>query len=76
MNSWIAKSEFCAAYIPSLPNIPIPILASINIDTSFAPSPMLKVIFDLSAYQIIQTISAFSEGDIQHAITASHVLAT
>jgi len=72
----MAKSEFCAAYIPSLPKIPIPMLASSNIETSFAPSPIDKVIFDLSACFIIQTISAFSEGEIQHAITASHVFAT
>ena len=76
MNSWIAKSEFWDAYIPSFPKIPIPIFASRSIDTSFAPSPIERVILDRSACFIIQTMSAFSEGEIQQAMTASHVLAT
>jgi len=51
-------------------------LASFSIDTSLAPSPIDKVIFDLSAYFIILHISAFYFGEIQQAMTASQVFAT
>ena len=56
--------------------IPIPKWASKSIETSLAPSPIERVIFDWVFFLIIQTISAFSEGETQHAITVSHVFAS
>lgn len=61
--------------MPSFPNNPIPMLASLSIDTSLAPSPIERVIFDQSAFLIILQISAFYFGEIQQAMTASHVFA-
>ena len=39
-----AKSAHLAAFLPSLPNMPMPTWASCIIDTSFAPSPIAAVI--------------------------------
>jgi len=41
-----------------------------------APSPIERVILDPVFHLIIRQMSAFSDGDTQHAITVSQVLAT
>jgi len=56
--------------------IPIPMSASKIIETSFAPSPIERVVLVGSFFLTIQQKSAFYEGEIQQAITASIVLAT
>ena len=54
----------------------MPIWASFIMETSLAPSPIARVIADLSSFLIIRTTSAFWPGlSLQHT-TASHVLLT
>lgn len=64
----MAKSADLMAYVPSFPLIPTPICASMIMDTSFAPSPIAKVIqlpLDLN----MLTTSAFCFGLILQQTT-------
>jgi len=53
LNWVIEKSELLVAYYPSLPEIPIPTWAYRIILTSFAPSPIAKVMTEDSFYDYL-----------------------
>lgn len=66
MNLVIEKSEANAAYLPSLPSIPIPISAYYIIPTSFPPSPIQATTY-LVYYLNPSAILAFCVGEhLQH----------
>jgi hypothetical protein len=63
------KSLALDAYWPSFPLIPIPTCAAVIIFTSFAPSPIAKVVLWGKYVRTNVTISYFYLGDTLHANT-------
>jgi hypothetical protein len=59
LNYFMEKSEARAAYIPSLPSIPIPTSASRIIPTSFPPSPTAAILLPPENFLRSLTTSAF-----------------
>lgn len=70
----MAKSAKEAAWLPSLPMMPIPTCAFSIMLTSFAPSPIAKVIFDLSESRANLTMSAFYAGEDLYTTKPSALL--
>lgn len=77
-NDWnygIAKSEQLTAINPYFPYTPIPIFATLIIETSLFPSPIAKHTY-LTYFWTILTICAFYDGLVLHEITVFHFFIT
>mmetsp|Transcript_67899 Transcript_67899/g.112869 ORF Transcript_67899/g.112869 Transcript_67899/m.112869 type:complete len:241 (-) Transcript_67899:1478-2200(-) len=66
----MAKSAELAACIPSWPEIPTPTCAACIIATSFAPSPIARVVALCTLSLTRETSCAFCDGAHRHATTA------